>query len=133
MACPPQHPNGSIAQRSHDMRDIATAHLGAVFIERHIAHPMRLVLNLPLPAYKLQQTCGGCPLGAETGDSIDHFHPFFPRFLVNAVTPQLKDLCETRPIAIAHQSLTCREIALLDAPMADVHRTRGLLTVACRR
>jgi len=32
--------------------DIAAAHLGAVFIERHIAHPMRLVLDLPLPAYQ---------------------------------------------------------------------------------
>ena len=70
---------------------------------------------------------------AETGDAIDHLHPFLPRFLVNDVPPQLKDLCETRPIALAHQGLTRREIALLDAPMADGHRTRGLLTVAHRR
>jgi len=33
----------------------------------------------------------------------------------------------------AHQRLTGRDIALLDAPMADVHRACGLLTVARRR
>src|SRR6266699_6256048 len=111
---------------------MAAAYLGAVFIKRHIAHPMRLVLNLPLPAYELQQTHGGRPLGAETGDAIDHFHPLLPCFLVNDVTPQLKNLGKTRPIAIAHQGLTRREMALLDAPMADVHRTRGLLMVVHR-
>ena len=46
------------------------------------------------------------------------------------MTSEFKDLGQSRPIAIAHQSLTCREIALLDAPMAAVHRTGALLTIA---
>ena len=46
------------------------------------------------------------------------------------MTPQLKDLRQPGPIAVAHQGLTRRDIALLDAPMADVHRACGLLTVA---
>jgi transposase-like protein len=40
MACPPQQSNRGVAERRHDLGDVATAHLGAVFIEGHIAHPM---------------------------------------------------------------------------------------------
>jgi hypothetical protein len=94
---------------------------------------MRLVRALPLPAYQLSQTRGGRSLGAETRDALDHLHPFLPRFLIHAVTAPLKDLCETRPIALAYQSLTRRDMARLDASMADGHRPRGLLTVAHRR
>src|SRR5215831_19933736 len=50
MACPPQEPNSSIAERRHHLRDVATAHLRAVFIEGHIADPVRLVLNRPMPS-----------------------------------------------------------------------------------
>ena len=46
------------------------------------------------------------------------------------MTPQLKDLREPRPITVAHEGLTGREMALLNAPMADLHRACGLLTVA---
>ena len=58
MARPPQQPNRGIAERRHDLGDIATAHLRAVFIERHIADPMRLVLNVPMPPHQLQQRPG---------------------------------------------------------------------------
>ncbi len=46
------------------------------------------------------------------------------------MTPQLKDLRQPGPIAVAYQGLTRRDIALLDAPMANVHRARGVLPVA---
>jgi hypothetical protein len=46
------------------------------------------------------------------------------------MTSEFKDLCQPRPIALAHQRLTGREMALLDAPMADVHRTGALLAIA---
>ena len=55
--------------------------------------------------------------------------PGAPCFLDDDVTPQLKDLCETGPITVAHQGRTRREIALLNAPMADVHGPRGVLPV----
>src|SRR5712691_7511072 len=64
MARPPQEPNSGIAERRHHLRDVATAHLRAVFIKRHIAYPMGLVLNLPMTSDKLQQPIGGGPLGA---------------------------------------------------------------------
>jgi hypothetical protein len=70
------------------------------------------------------------PLGAETRAPIDHFYPFLARFLDDNVTPQLKDLRQPGPITVDHQGLTGREMALLDAAMADIHRARGLLTVA---
>src|SRR5437667_5336315 len=94
---------------------------------------MRLVLNVPMPPHQVQHTPGCRPLGVQTGDPIDHFSPFLPRLLDDDVTPHLKDLRQTGPITVTHQSLTCRDIALLDAPMADVHRACGLLTVARRR
>jgi hypothetical protein len=45
------------------------------------------------------------------------------------MTVEIKDLHQTRPIALAHQGLARREVTLLDAPMADIHRACGLLTV----
>src|SRR5262249_18895798 len=100
---------------------------------RHITDPMRLVLNVPLPPHHVQPTPGCRPLGGQTGASIDHFSPFLPRLLDDDVTPPLTDLRPTGPMTVTHQSRTGREIALLDAPMADVPRASGLLTVARRR
>src|SRR4029453_12728057 len=71
--------------------------------------------------------------GGQTGDPIDHFCPFLARFLGDDMTPQLKHLRSPWPIAVAPQGLTRGDIALLDAPMADVHRACGLLTIARRR
>src|SRR5262245_39749884 len=86
---------------------------------------MRLVLNLPMTAYEVEP-----PLGVQTGDPIDHFHPFLGRFLCDDVPPQFEHLRQTGPVAVAHQSLTRGDIALLDAPMADVHRACSLLSIA---
>src|SRR5678815_1761124 len=91
---------------------------------------MRLVFNLPLPSDQCEQALGSCPLGAQARDSIDHFHPFLACFLEHDMTSQLKDLREPGPIAVAYEGLTRRDIALLDAPMADIDCACGLLTVA---
>src|SRR4030095_91772 len=88
------------------MGNVATAYLRAVFIERHIADPMRLVLNVPMASHQLQQTLGCRPLGGQTGDPIDHFCPFLARFLGDDMTPQLKHLRSPWPIAVAPQGLT---------------------------
>jgi hypothetical protein len=49
MACPAAQPNDRVARR-HDLRDVATPHLGALCVKRHILDPMGLVLDLPLAA-----------------------------------------------------------------------------------
>src|SRR6516165_4183310 len=49
------------------------------------------------------------------------------------MTAQLKDLREPGPIAVADEGLTRRELALLDAPMAQVDRPRRRLMVTDRR
>jgi hypothetical protein len=49
------------------------------------------------------------------------------------VTAQLKDLRQPGPIAVAYEGLTRRDLALLDAPMAQVDRPRRRLTVTDRR
>src|SRR4029453_3733897 len=85
---------------------------------------MRLVLNLPMPSDQGEQALGGCPLGAQARDTIHYFHPLLARLLEHDVTSQLKDLRQPGPIAVAYESLTRREIALLDAPMAKVDRPR---------
>ena len=91
---------------------------------------MRRVFNLPLPAHQLQQPPRCRPFGTQTGDPIDHFYPFLARFLGDDMTPQRKDLREAGPITVAHKGGTGREIALLDAPMADIDCACSLLTVA---
>jgi len=91
---------------------------------------MRLVLNLPMTSYQLQQPARCRPLRPQTGDPIDYFNPLFSRFLGDDVTTQLKHLRHPWPIAVAHQGLTRREIARLDAPMAHIHRAHAFLAVA---
>jgi hypothetical protein len=91
---------------------------------------MRLVLNLPLPAYQGEQAPGRRPLGAQAGDPIDHFYSFRSSFLEEDVTSQRKHLRQPRPIAGAHQGRTRRKITLLDAPMAEGNGLRGLLPIA---
>src|SRR4029453_7889787 len=90
MARPPQEPNGGIAERCHHLRDVTTAHLGAVFIECHIAYPVRLVLNRPMTSHQSQHSTRCRPLGAETGDSIDHFDPFCTSFFCDDMPPDRK-------------------------------------------
>src|SRR5215467_9325737 len=102
----------------------------AVCIERHLAHPMRLVFHLPLPSDHCEQARGRCPLGAQAGDAIDHFHPFLACFLEQDMTSKLKDLREPGPSAVAYERRTRREITLLDAPMPQVDRPRCVLPVA---
>ena len=46
------------------------------------------------------------------------------------MTSKFKDLREPGPIAVADEGLTGRDIALLDAPMAQVDRPRRGLAVA---
>src|SRR5207302_10224360 len=94
---------------------------------------MRLVLNLPLPAYQGEQALGCCPFGAQARDTINYFHPFLARLLEDHVTAQFKDLRQPGPIAVAYEGLTRREIALLDAPMAQVDSPCRSLTVTSRR
>jgi hypothetical protein len=50
------------------------------------------------------------------------------------VTPKLKDLGQPGPITVAYESLTRREIALLDAPMPQVDSPcRGLVVANGRK
>mgnify|MGYP006996098757 CR=1 FL=1 len=44
--------------------------------------------------------------------------------------PSSNTLRQPGPVAVAHQGLTRGDMALLDAPMAKVHRACGLLPVA---
>src|SRR5262245_38302437 len=94
---------------------------------------MRLVLNLPLPAYQGEQALGGCPLGAQARAPINYFHPFLARLLEYHVTAQFKDLRQPGPSAVAYKGLTRGDIALLDAPMAPVDSPRCSVTVTDRR
>src|SRR5580765_5989849 len=90
---------------------------------------MRFVLNLPLPSYQGAQALGWSSFGAQARDSIDHFHPFLARFGEHDVASKFKDLREPGPIAVAYERLTRREIALLNAPMAQGARPRRGLAV----
>ena len=51
-------------------------------------------------------------------------------FLGDDVTPEFEHLRQTELVAVAHQGLAGRDVALLDAPKTNVHGMRALLTVA---
>src|SRR5262249_55717055 len=63
VACPSQQPNRGITKCCHPLGNIPTADLRTIFIEGHIADPMRLVFNLPMAAYECEQPLGCSPLG----------------------------------------------------------------------
>jgi hypothetical protein len=88
---------------------------------------MRLVLNLPLPSYQGEQALRCGPLRAQTRDAIDSFDLFLACVLDHDMMPQLKDLRQTGPIAVAHEGCTRRDMALLNAPMPNGHGARGVL------
>src|SRR5229473_5250304 len=83
--------------------------------------------------YQVEHPPGCCPLGGQTRDSIDHFYPFLPRLLDEDMPPYFEHLCQSWPSTVAHQRLTRRQIACLDAPMADIHCAHMRLAVARRR
>ena len=61
LVCPAhlEQANRGVVERRHRMGDVATAHLRAVFIERHIADPMRLILEgLPMASHEIEQPLG---------------------------------------------------------------------------
>jgi len=61
--------------------------------------------------------------------NVDNLHLFLGRFLGDDIAPQCEHLCQTGPVAVAHQSRARGDMALLDAAMTDVHRACGLLPV----
>jgi hypothetical protein len=59
------------------LRDGAATDLQAIFLEGHIAYPARFILNGLMPSHQFQKALRRGALGRQTGDAIDHFHPFF--------------------------------------------------------
>src|SRR5262249_35688132 len=54
VACPTHEPSDSVAQCRHDLWDMATPDLRAIFIKGHIPDPMGAVLNRPMATYQGQ-------------------------------------------------------------------------------
>ena len=61
---------------------------------------------------------------------MDHFDPFCSCFFSDDMPPHFEHLRQTRPIAVAYQGLTRREVTGLDTPMAHVYRTHTFLAIA---
>src|SRR5215510_9716894 len=95
VACPSQQSNRGIEQCCHHLGNVPAANLRTVFIEGHIADPMRLVLNLPMAAYEVEQPLGCSPLRVQTGDPIDYFHSSLGRLWREDIAPQFEHLRQT--------------------------------------
>src|SRR5262249_22887511 len=78
VTCPAHQSNNRVAQRRHDLWDIATPHLRAIFIKGHIPDPMGLVLNMPLATNQREQTRCVDPLWRQASHAGYHFLADFP-------------------------------------------------------
>ena len=124
MAGPAYQPDDRVAQRRHDLRDVATPYLEAIFIKSHIPDPMGAVLHMPLAADQGQQLrCVGT-LGHQARDAGHDFLSDLP-CLFDDMALQPKHVRQTRSVALAQQDGTGLQPTLLNAAMAEV-RLLGL-------
>src|SRR6516165_4447725 len=82
-------------------RDIATAHLGPIFVEGHIPHPMRLVFDVPVPSHQCQQARRISTLRCQTGDARHDLFADLSRLFADDLPLQLEHLPQTRPVTVA--------------------------------
>ena len=94
------------------------------------SRPSATCSQSPNDTHQLQHSTRCRSLGAQTGDPIDHFDPLCSRFFSDDMPSHFEHLCQPRPIAVASQGPTCREVTGLDTPMAHVHRTHAFLAIA---
>jgi hypothetical protein len=120
VAYPAHQPHDSVAQRRHDLRDIATPHLRAILIKGHIPDPMRLVLDVPLAADQGQPPGRVGPLWGEARDASHHFLAHRPSLFDDDLPLQPKHLRQPWPVTVAPQHVTGAPPALLDAAMSQV-------------
>ena len=114
-----------LTERRHDLRNAATAHLGPIFIERHIADPMDLVLDLPMLPDQAQQPLGISLIQAQAGDPIDHFVALLSMLFHGDAALYCEDLRQPRPVTVSHQRRAGGQPALLDAAVPAVDRLRS--------
>jgi len=117
-----QQRNGQIAQRRHGVGGGAGTDLRAVLIERHIAHPMQLVLDGPVAAVEFEEPCGRGLLRGQTGDAA---HDLVAQRAAGAGRDEpldLKDLPAVREIDVAVDRGTRADPSLLEAPVALIER-----------
>jgi hypothetical protein len=124
----PQTDDGITARR-HYLRNAATAHLGPIFIERHIADPLDLVLDLPMLPDQAQQPLGISLIQAKAGDPIAHFVALLFRLFHGDAALYLADLGQPRPVTVSPECRADGQPALLEAATPAVDRlccSRGL-------
>ena len=114
-----------IAERRHQLRNAATAHLGPSLIDCHIAAPMDRVLDRPMLTDQAQQSRGTSLVRAQAGDPLDHLGALLPGFLPGGAALQLEDLGEAGPVAVPHQRRAGGQAPLLNAAVPGVHRLDG--------
>jgi len=84
VTCPAHQPNDRVAQRCHDLWDVTTPYLRAIFIKGDIPDPMGLVLDLPLAADQGQQPRRVGTLWREARDAGHHFLADLPSFFATS-------------------------------------------------
>jgi hypothetical protein len=99
----------------------ATAHLGAVFIECHVANPVKAVFNAPVAAAGIEQLWRVGVFGLETGDSVDGFGGEFVAGEVRGFTADRTDLLGIRKIQVSLQFGAGPDVADLEPSMSFIN------------
>lgn len=110
-----QQADGEVAQAGQHLRAVTTAHLGAVFIERHIAHPMQAVLDAPVTAIEFQQATGGSGGGVQVRQAISLLETFAPGLGAEDPALDQKGLADMREVQVAVEGGRGADRARLDA------------------
>ena len=87
-----------VANRGHDLRRVATAHLTGVFMERHIANIVQSIFNAPVASVEFQQGFGRGLLRRQARDRIDAFERHLVGLEMTDQPIDTADLLACRPI-----------------------------------
>jgi hypothetical protein len=99
--------------------------LRAVFIECHVANPVKTVFNAPVAAAGIEQSGRVGVFGFETGDPVDGFSGEFVAGEVRRFPADRTDLLGVRKIQVSGQFGAGPDVADLDPSMSFI-RSRVL-------
>lgn len=113
-----QQADDEVSDRGEHLGAMAFAHLGAVFVESDVAHPMQAVLDAPVAAVERQQLAGAGLRRGEIGDGADPLGGLCGRFQLSDPAFDLAGLADVGEVEIGVERRSGADRALLDAPMA---------------
>ena len=114
-----QQTDGDVAERRQNLRGRSLSHAAGVFSERHVANPMKAILNAPMISRQSQQRLGVRLMTGQRGDAVGRLGGRLA--CDRSLTFQEERLFQARPIAVALQYGRGMNRSPFEAPVAFVH------------